>query len=149
MNKEEYFDYNGVRYYAGTKFKMKEPKYKAREVDAVFQGYFYGDKQQIEVFYYDWNSRGNISKHMIPINRNDIDTVIIEIIDGNYYDELEAKKRYRKDSEIPIVQAGWVVYIFIMCLLIIFKDAWIGWIAATLYFFNWRSKKIKEEYYYD
>ena len=78
-----------------------------------------------------------------------IDTVIIEIVNGNYYDELETKKRYRKDSEIPIVQAGWVIYIFIMCLLIIFKDAWIGWIAATLYFFNWRSKKIKEEYYYD
>lgn len=149
MSKNDCFDYKGVRYYAGTKFKMNHPMFPSLKVEAVFNGYSWDNEQVISAFYYDYNSMGNVRKNGISIKKADIDDAILEICDGNYYDELEAKKHYRKDSEVPIVKMGWIMYIFIMCLLVIFKDAWMGWIAATWFFFTWRHKKLKEEYYYD
>ena len=71
------------------------------------------------------------------------------MIGGDYLCEFERKKHYLKESEVPEIIYGWVMYIFIMCLLVIFKHAWAGWIAATIYFFRWKKKKLKEAYYYD
>lgn len=144
MSKNDCFDYKGVRYYAGTKFKMKI-KYD-EIVEAVFVERNDCNAGKIMVRY---KSKYNKCIYSIYINKADLDNIILEICDGNYYDELEAKKHYRKDSEVPIVKMGWIMYIFIMCLLVIFKDAWMGWIAATWFFFTWRHKKLKEEYYYD
>ena len=148
-HKNDYFDYKGVRYYTGTKFKMKHPIYKALEVEAVFNGYSWGNEQVIDVFYCDHNDMGNERKNGISIKKEDIDKTILEICNGNYYAELAARKKYRKDSEMPEVKMGWIMYIFVMCGLVIFKHAWAGWIAATIYFFRWRKKKMEEEYYYD
>lgn len=51
----------------------------------------------------------------------------------------------RKDFEINGLFIGWIWYIFLMLISIIFKDAIGLWIIISIVFFSWRSKKIKEE----
>lgn len=146
MNKEAYFEYNGVRYYEGTKFTMKEPKY-GKVVNAVFWGVCGCDGHPLDIMYEDFNFSGGICQYHIGVKPEDVPNKIIEITEGNYYTELEARKRYVKDSNIPELFFGWIAYILVMLGLLLFKDWWMGWIAASIYFFN-KRKKIKEENYY-
>lgn len=78
------------------------------------------------------------------ISNNELISSIIEILDGNYYTELEQSKQYIPDSKIPELIVGWMMYLVVMAVLTIFNDRWLGWIAVSIYFFNWR-KKIKEK----
>lgn len=142
MNKTDYFEYNGVRYYPGTKFKMKEPKYESAIVKARYVENSVNE-ESILVFYETTETLVK-GQRGIFIKKEKLSDVIIEILDGNYYTELEQSKQYIPDSKIPELVIGWIMYLFIMVGLIIFNDRWLGWIAASIYFFNWR-KKIKEK----
>ena len=143
MNKTDYFEYNGVRYYPGTKFTMKDPQYKANIVKAVFRGAdtLFNDEFSIMYECGDFRKTGHC---FILVKPEDLPDKIIEIIKGNYYTELEQSKQYIPDSKIPELVIGWIMYLFIMVGLTIFNDRWLGWIAVSIYFFNWR-KKIKEK----
>lgn len=134
-HKNDYFEYNGARYGIGTTFTTKN-KY-GMVIKAVFQGQDYGG---YSIMYKD-----TCGKTIFKIISNDkLVSSIIEILDGNYYTELEQSKQYIPDSKIPELVVGWMMYIFVMAVLTIFNDRLIGWIAVSIYFFNWR-KKIKEE----
>lgn len=146
MNNTAYFEYNGVKYYVGTKFKMKEPKYKANVVEAVFYGADIFFDGEFSIMYEDWNF-GKTCRYFIHVKPEDLPDKIIEIVEGNYYTELEARKRYVPDSKIPELFFGWIIYLIAMAVITLFNDRWLGWIAASIYFFNWR-KKIKEKNYY-
>lgn len=140
--KNQYFIYDGDKYRAGTQFIME---YKGKEVTARFMNrlspdsidvVLIGDKQEILT--------------MMSIKDDDLNEKIIRILLTNWYDEMEAHKRYLKDSQVPELAIGWVLYISIMLILLIFNDRIIGWIFVSAYFFSWRHKK-KEEVgtYYD
>lgn len=51
----------------------------------------------------------------------------------------------RKDWEIDGLFLGWIWYIFLMGISAIFKDALGLWLLISFVFFNWRSRKFKEE----
>lgn len=138
----DYFIHNGVQYYAGTKFTTK---YQYGVHQAVFVGYdtYRPDSCAIKIFL----PGGRTST--IPIPKNEVTNHIIELLDGNYFVERDAKRRYFNDSDIPELFFGWIIYIAIMLVLFIFKDRWLGWIAATLYFFNWRNKEKEKHVYYE
>ena len=142
MNKEAYFEYNGVRYYSGTKFTMKEPKYESAIVQARYVENSVNE-ESILVFY---EPTGTLVKGQrgIFVKKEKLPDVIVEILDGNYYTELEQSKQYIPDSKIPELIVGWMMYLVVMAVLTIFNDRWLGWIAVSIYFFNWR-KKIKEK----
>lgn len=143
MNKTDYFEYNGVRYYSGTKFTMKDPRHKANIVKAVFRGADTLFDDEFSIMYEYWDFR-KTCQCFILVKPEDLPDKIVEILDGNYYTELEKSKQYIPDSKIPELVIGWMMYLFIMVGLTIFNDRWLGWIAASIYFFNWR-KKIKEK----
>ena len=147
VNKEIYFEYNGAKYYVGTKFKMKESRYKVNIVEAVFCGPAIFFDGEFSIMYEDKNCYGQIRKNFLNVKPEDLPDKIIEIVEGNYYTELEARKRYIKESNIPELFFGWIAYIFVMLGLLLFNDWWLGWIAVSIYFFN-KRKKIKEENYY-
>lgn len=137
--KNDYFDYNGVRYYAGTKFTT-DHEYE-KNVPAYFRGWSSYNPNDCEV---TMTVNFGRTQKTIWIPRDEMGKHINEIVEGNYYIEREARTKYLKDSQIPELFFGWIAYIAIMLVLFIFKDRWIGWIAATVYFFWWRNR-IKEE----
>ena len=140
----DYFEYKGVKYKPGTKFKTKVRTGKIEEV--VFIGDDYFDPDRIKTVY-----RPAGYSHMVAenIKKTDIDDRIIEMIGGDYLSEFKPKEHYLKESDVPEVVYGWIVYIFVMCLITIFNDRWIGWIGVSIYFFSWKKKKMEEAYYYD
>lgn len=144
-HKDEYFNYNGVQYYTGTKFTMKTEPY-GEIVEAVFEG---KGKDSLLVSYYARNPSYNMCNYTILVKEDWLADHIVELLEGNYYVELESRKRYIKDKDIPELFCGWILYLIIMVVLFIFKDRWLGWTAATVYFFYWRHKIKKENYYYE
>lgn len=148
MNNTAYFEYNGVKYYVGTKFKMKEPKYKANVVEAVFYGADIFFDGELSIMYEDWNF-GKTCRYFIHVKPEDLPDKIIEIVEGNYYTELEARKRYVPDSKIPELFFGWIIYLIAMAVITLFNDRWLGWIAVSIYFSYKRNKIKKENYYYE
>lgn len=151
--KNEYFEYKGQRYYAGTKFTMKKGTGYDRDtiVIATFRGYANNNPEDLYICY-------NIKKLQritetsvcIIVNRNKINDYIIDIVSGNYYMELESRKKYCKDSDIPELIIGWPLYIFLMILATIFHKTIGAWIMLTVIFFTWRHNlKTKEYYYYE
>lgn len=136
----EYFDYNGNRYYRGTRFIMN---YENKEVTAKFNSRT--KFNEISICIDKCPEHGIINPILALVEEKDFITAIVKILPINWYDEMEAKKKYVKDSDMPEIVIGWILYVFIMCLLIIFKDAWLGWIAVTIFFFKWRHKKKEEE----
>ena len=53
--------------------------------------------------------------------------------------------RTKRDRDINGLPLGWVWYIFLMLISVIFKDVIFLWVMISIVFFNWRAKKIKEE----
>lgn len=151
---DEYFEYKGQRYGAGTKFIMKKRNSydQWRTVTASFRGYVNGDPNVLSICYKDMNVKSRLgSDYCFHAKRSEIDDIIIEIIPGNHYVELESRKRYVKDSDIPILVIGWMLYIFCMIGGMIFKGYFNGgWLLITVVFFAWRHYlKTKEYYYYE
>ena len=57
----------------------------------------------------------------------------------------ELIEKRRKDSQIDGLFLGWMWYIFLMLISIVFKEALGLWIFISIVFFKWRSDKIKKE----
>ena len=69
-----------------------------------------------------------------------LDNTIIEIIDPVYYVEQPQKKVY--GGPLPSYDSifvGWVWYIAIMLVGVIFKGRLLIWVFATLVFFAWKN----------
>jgi len=149
----EYFEYKGQRYCAGTKFTMqKRNGYdRWRVVEANFIGYVNGNPNLFYVHYKDMNVKSLRGADIyVHIKREEMKDAIIDIIYGNYHIEIESRKRYCKDSDIPELVIGWPLYIFFMALATIFYKTIGAWIMLTIMFFTWRHHlKTKEYYYYE
>lgn len=141
--KYHYFDYNGERYYAGAKFKIRcEYSYDIR--DAYFVSWCDHDPNLCLVrTVYPWP--GRTADIWVPLN--EMSERIIEMYEENHYVETSGKIRYFRDIDIPELFFGWIIYLMSMGILFIFNDRWLGWIVGSIYFFCWR-KKIKEENIY-
>lgn len=151
--KNEYFEYQGQRYYAGTMFTMKKRtgNDRGKIVTAEFRGYVNNNSEKLYVFYKTKKNKYIAETYEgIIINTNEISDYIIDIIFGNYYVELNARKRYCKDSDVPELYIGWALYVFLMCLAMLFYNTFGAWILITVVFFVWRHNfKEKECYYYE
>ena len=150
----EYFEYKGQRYHAGAKFTMKKMNGYNRDhvVEGCFRGYEDGNPEWLLIGYKDMNTKSLLGADVIKrIKRNEIENTIIDLVPGNYYVELADKKKYCKDSDIPILVIGWIMYIFFMIGGMIFNGYFAGgWLLITIIFFAWRYYlKTKEYYYYE
>lgn len=74
-----------------------------------------------------------------------LDNTILEIIEPVYYVE-PPKKPVKVGTPPPMedVFVGWMWYIAIMVVGIIFNDRWLIWIFATIIFFTWKNGGIKK-----
>ena len=67
---------------------------------------------------------------------------ITDKIDTSVHSPVEKKM---KDTQIDGLFLGWMWYIFLMIISVIFKDAIGLWILWSVVFFTWRKNKIKKE----
>lgn len=129
---QNYFNINGKIFYTGTVFIIQDV---GKQKEASFICY---DTSRSEFVYKiqncRWHSRDKYFwKHFINVT---------DKIDKNVH--MPTYKQ-RRDVEIDGLFLGWVWYIFLMLISVIFKDAIGFWILISVIFFSWRSKKIKEE----
>lgn len=148
----DYFEYEGNKYPLNTVVTIKK--------DKLNGSYFLGieDKQTVVLDHY-LDCRG---KHIYYVFKNytawdEPYCYVIEDVDPNDWidkiitqNEVNIKKPYERfvydnDSEVDDVIGGWIIYIITMISLFIFKDRWIGWILASVFFFNWRRKKLQRK----
>lgn len=137
MSKNECFNYNGENYRVGTRFIMN---YEDKEVTAHFLNRSVCDDSLVVLI-----ENGLEYQTITSVKEENLKDMIIEILPINWYTEMKIKKKYVKDSDMPELVIGWILYIVIMLILLIFNDRIIGWIFVTTFFFAWRHKKKEEE----
>lgn len=134
----KYMKYQGQYYDVGTKVKIKGPM---GVVGATFEGWKYRGEGCFTAdsgSYFDLYNNYNFS----AVNK------FIEKIVEPVYPDLQPTETYtnggfgmpsRNKPPSWEVEIGWIWYIAIMLVLIIFKDRWLGWTAATVIFFGWKN----------
>lgn len=137
MNARNYFEYNGKKYHTGMVFVVKDGD---KQTDAIFICYDTDTKKYI---YKIKNWSGNDCKvlayekyfynNLVSITNKFDNTVRSPII------------KKRKDTQVDGLFLGWMWYIFLMAISVIFKDAIGLWILESIVFFTWRKNKIKKE----
>lgn len=157
--KTDFFEYKGRKYPAGTVFKMKNPEYSfLDDVTAIFMGSLpelYGNKWAV-----GYNTNVDIAsniayrtrkrwKTIMPVEKDKLEDMIVEIFPGNHYVEMETKrKRYVSDLDDANLVAKWGMYITLMIVSSIFNGRIIGWIILTVIFFVWRHNYREENCVY-
>ena len=139
--KQNYFVYNGKNYNTGTIIVIKWCNHITRTVlntNAKFISYDTETKKYTVEIY--GNEYTYLESDFFNILCNIVDTNkvnITETMHNNFSDELN----------IDGLLVAWVWYIFIMIIAVIFYDRIGIWIFASIVFFNYRRKKLKEEGY--
>ena len=138
----DYFEYNGVKYTSGTGIIIK--KFFNDTSGFTDRAYFVYHNTDSDVVWiqmpYTCLRRG------YPMDQ--FKEMLVGLT-GEYIPSIHPPQVKRlRDSQIPRLIFGWVWYIFIMVISIIFQGVIVIWIVASIAFFNWRKKVIEEEGYY-
>lgn len=151
----DYFDYNGTRYYTGSKFKCNN----FIKIDVVLF-------PEIEITFIKYNKKSdtcfvhsNIAACDFMFSLDSFTTNIIGVIapktkedvaDSNkaykdnkrYYHWVEdGEDCYRLKTEEIVI--GWICYVTLMAIISIFKERILLWLILTISFFMWRTKTLK------
>ena len=130
--KQNYFTIKGKKYYTGTIFIVNNM---GQEAEASFICY---DTECARYVY-------KIKDCICRVDPKNFQRIFISVTDKRDNKVHMPVKKTRKDTEIDGLFIGWLWYIFLMVISIIFKNAIGWWIFISVVFFNWRKKKIKEE----
>ena len=122
------FIYKGVEYAPGTKVKIKTLR----------------NGEQIMTYYSGVNTRAFVSDSPYVCSIRAwppyVDHLnIIEIVEPVYPPEKQVPQNKRQCPPSWDVEIGWIWYILIMLVGLIFKDRWLIWIITTVVFFSWKS----------
>jgi hypothetical protein len=137
-NYQNYFIHNGKKYYTGTVFKMKSFEDCTKIVEATFICY----NPDNGYYRYMCNKKGVFAATEV------FNKLFIEPTDKIDSTAHMPTTKSRNDMEINGLFIGWMWYIIIMAIAIIFKDMIPIWIITSICFFNFRNKKIKKEGFY-
>ena len=75
------------------------------------------------------------------------DSKAFESEKSHYANGKPRKATFKDELNIDGLFIAWIWYILIMLILVIFNDRIFGWIGASIIFFNYRDKKLKEAGY--
>ena len=135
MSKNRCFQYKGQYYDVGTKVILKT-KYEGEKL-TTYSGYspYVG---------YCFDGSGQIMSDVFLEKR------IIEIVEPVYYQEPPPDKSKQENilfrtgsgsaEHDDDVFHGFLLYLAVMIVGVIFKDRWLIWIVATLIYFGWKKK---------
>ena len=128
-----YFIVNGIKYYTGTVFKVKEM---GEAVDAVFACSYFANN--VYIVY-----KINETQRMTPVQM--FSDKLICITDAVDVETKMPQTKHKRDRDIAGMAIGWLWYIFLMAIATIFKGNIVLWVLISAVFFSWRSNKIKKE----
>lgn len=131
MRFQNYFVVNGKTYYTGTIIVVKNMGNKEK---ATFICY---DTEHDRYIYKIRDCRHNVPAEYFWRN-------LIEITEQINFSAKAPEVKTLKDSQIDGLALGWIWYIFLMAISVIFKDAIGLWILISIVFFSWRADKIKK-----
>ena len=143
--KQNYFVYNGKKYYSGTilhVLKISDISYKMYRTNAEFLWYDTETKEYNIKIYdkeYTYNEK-RFYNAFVGIYEHTEDVV-------KTYHKDKRKLTFFEELNIDCLFIAWMWYIFIMVTAIIFYDRIYIWIFASIIFFNYRNKKLKEAGY--
>lgn len=139
---ENYFIYNGIKYYSGTIIKIKRF---GNAKEAVFLGYNKNINQYMvrfdtnnTVFYRSDAFNKDIVEITNRSNKSFIDWAQRE--DERLHPKLTASREVSIDG----MMLAWIWYVLIMLVAVIFNDRIRIWTFASIVFFSYRNKKLKE-----
>ena len=142
MMNQDYFIYNGIKYPSGTQLKLLRHPYDNLACYDIVSFIYYSTEHNT-VWYKiarTGQNRGcSMEKFLQGFGG------VTGKIDIGIHQPREGRI---KDSKIPKLAIGWIWYIFIMFVAIIFNSSIVIWIVASIVFFSWRRKVIKKEGYY-
>ena len=135
--KQDYFIYNGKKYFTGTVCIIN--KYDSLQRSFV--------ETEVKFIYYD--TEKNYIAFKIKHDKNFWPEKLflkelVKVIDEIDPSVHMPKEMQMKDSEILGMKEGWGIYLLIMAITTIFYWRIPIWITATIIFIEWRKKKIKE-----
>lgn len=123
------FIYNGIEYTNGTKVRI-QTRYNGKQIMT------YNSDRYVSEFVSDNPTVLNVKVHPPYVNTINI----VEIIEPVYpHKEEMTSTYYRQCPSLDTVFVGWVWYIVIMLIGIIFKDRLLIWVFATAVFFLWKN----------
>lgn len=156
--KTDFFEYKGVKYPAGTVFKMKNPQYDfLNDVTAIFKGsleelypgkWYIGYNTDVDIAQSIQCRQGLMWRTMIAVEKDKLEDMIIEILPGNNYEYWEANRKYVSDLDDWNLISKWIMYIVAMGINAIFHERIMGWIVLTIVFFVWRHNYREENCVY-
>lgn len=130
--RQNYFIVDGEKYYTGTVFIIKDG---GKPSEASFICY---DTDHLRYIY---KIKG-CTWYVDPENFQRWFVAVTDKVDEKVHMPVTKTK---KDTEIDGLFIGWMWYIFLMAISVVFKDAIGLWIFISVVFFSWRKKKRKEE----
>ncbi len=126
-----YLYYKGVYYDVGTKVRIKDIYGKIEETTFV--------------------GNGNYEPYVCCRRYGGPDNYILEIVEPVYYKETEVSETSKENIFMSTGSGSWsthddvfhgfLLYIVIMAITVIFKERIGLWILETLIFFSWKAKK--------
>ena len=139
---DNYFVYNGVKYYSGTIIKIKR-------FGTTKEAVFLGHNTDINQYMVRFDASNVVFYRSDAFNKD-----IVEITNqsnGNFIDwtqseneRLHPKLTMEREMSTDGMILAWIWYILIMLVAVIFKDRIGIWALASIIFFNYRNKKLKE-----
>lgn len=139
---ENYFIYNGIKYYSGTIIKIKRF---GNAKEAVFLGY----NKNINQYMVRFDTNNTVFYRSDAFNKD-----IVEItnrsnksfIDWAQREDERLHPKLTASREVSIngMMLAWIWYVLIMLVAVIFNDRIGIWTFASIVFFSYRNKKLKE-----
>ena len=145
--KLRHFNYNNKKYASGTVIKIKPCRNKNNIIieKAIFEYYIPNA---------GWYVISLGPDDMLTLCEKDFFKIIIAIIDEKKVETLHATEvkiklnpTFKEELKIENMFIAWIWYVFLMVLLIFFRNAWISQIFISIIFFKYRNKKIREAGY--
>lgn len=129
---QNYVYINSKKYFSGSVFIIK---FLGKESEATFIGY----NTKCASYFFQINNKICMMKESV-FQEN-----FIRATNTANTQIRQPEIKRKKDVEIDGLFLGWVWYIFLMVISVIFNGAIFLWIIISVVFFNWRANKIKEE----
>lgn len=142
--KQNYFIYNGRQYYSGTVIVIRWFSYLSRSVCDTNAKFLHFDTEANKYFVEIY---GKTYEYTSEEFHRDFRGIYGEQSNVTKKQIMPKKHTFSDELNIDGLLIAWIWYVFIMAVAVIFYDRIGIWIVASIMFFSYRNRKLKEAGY--